>query len=380
MLNGSDLYHVENKYELSGYMDSLMELYQPIIGSDAILLYLTLNNQKDGSFKDLGILINKDLTTIERSRIKLEEVNLLATYQKSSNYILELKLPQGFNAFLNHEVFGRLLIKTMGKDYHQACMKRYPQVSKVDYVNISATIQKDFLNSFTPAMENAFQANKSTKKIASFTKRQLFTGVSNFVFPLEQRTTTNINLIMEIADLYDIPLDTIKTIAFRSIDSETGLFDENKFKSRARRQKTEKEVNHPYDMSCSRFLSQYQSSGNVPDSSKKFLEDIKGKYDLKNEVINVVIEYVLKNYNMDLNKGIIEAIVSKFDRLKVSNYQKALDSLKAVKTTNNYKSKKVKVETPEWITSNPVSKKDVVDNSQVEDDKLKDMLRGLSND
>ena len=106
--------------------DSLLELYQPIIGARAASLYLTLSTQKkspDGGsmFKTDQLLRNMQLTSAEfiTARHYLEAVGLIRTYEADQEdvrcYIYVIYSPKSPKAFFEDVLFSGLLIQSVGE-------------------------------------------------------------------------------------------------------------------------------------------------------------------------------------------------------------------------------------------------------------------------
>jgi len=373
-------YKVEADFDLNNSMcQSLALLYQPIIEADGFLLYFCLYNLNSADHNELSLLMNKDLPSIERARYKLEEMGLLVTYLNNQLFLYCLNAPLEFRKFLYHDVFGRRLISVMGKEYYQNNLKKGAEIDKSDFVNVTQRPDKSFLNRWNDNQEKVFVKKDEVRKTLLFNQTQLFSGVSNLVFPYELRTQYNIDLIMEMADLYEIPLKKVKEIAFNCYDSATNLFDEEKFKSRVRHQKISRVPAHKYDLPSTQFLAKYQNSGNIADSSAKILERLKNKYYFPNEVINVITEYVLENYNMDFNWGIMDKIGEKLERLKVTDYKKAIEVINTKPTSKAKKNEKEKTnDVPPWITRNPNSKSGKIDNDQYSEEEFEEAIKRLS--
>ena len=75
------------------------------------------------------------------------------------------------------------------------------------------------------------------------------------------------------------------------------------------------------------------------------------KYGFINEVVNVLIEYVLKTSNNGFTKNYVETIASSWSRNNVDTYEKA------VKQTN-WKKKDKKQDLPDWYDEIPEEKAD----------------------
>ncbi len=350
MLNKEMRYQVEADFDLSDSMrETLTKLYQPLMGADAFVLYFSLLSLKKGSFQELADMVNFDLPKLERARIKLEELSLLLTYLKDQHYLLCLNAPLEYRKFLYHDVFGRLLLLTMGVAYYENCLKANPEIDKSEYINVSAKMDKSILYRFTPAQEERFSSSRLLRKNTVIDQNELFAGISAFRFPYEHRTQANIEAILEVAELYELPLELVKELFLKAYDSNTNTFDIADYKRRVRNKKFSKENSISYQQPCVAFLGRFQNSGAVSDANAKALEKLKSKYNLANEVINVIVEYCLKQHDMKLIWGIIDTIAAEFDRLKINDYQAALKHLNSARYKKTAAEKKVN--TPAWITT-----------------------------
>ena len=377
MLSKDMRYQVEADFDLSDSMrETLTKLYQPLIGADAFVLYFSLLSMKKGSFQELADMVNFDLPKLERARIKLEEASLLVTYLKDQHYLLCLNAPLEYRKFLYHDVFGRLLILTMGIAYYENCLKANPEIDKSEYTNISAKMDKSILYRFTKAQEERFSQSRALRKNTIIDQNELFTGISAFRFPYEHRTQHNINAILEIAELYELPLEIIKELYLKAYDSNTNSFDIEDYKRRVRNKKFSKENAISYQIACVDFLRRFQNSGAVSDANAKALEKLKNKYNLANEVINVIVEYCLKQHDMKLIWGIIDTIAAEFDRLKINDYQAALKQI----SSSRYKksSPQKKITTPSWMTTKRETKSGKIKDEEYDPEAYSKAIERLS--
>ena len=82
-LKGKDMYRAECGIQLSDdHLRSLFSLYQPLIGSTAVSLYMTLysdsyHQRSQESPSRLSLIMNLSADDLERARIRLEEYGLL---------------------------------------------------------------------------------------------------------------------------------------------------------------------------------------------------------------------------------------------------------------------------------------------------------------
>ena len=112
----ADIYQIIDR-SLFGEHDKLVlnMLYMPIIGNDAVSLYLKLLSEvpnfsyisSEYSHHHLMTSMSLTLDTIKEARLKLEGIGLLKTYYMESElnyYIYELYSPLSANEFLSHPI------------------------------------------------------------------------------------------------------------------------------------------------------------------------------------------------------------------------------------------------------------------------------------
>lgn len=123
----SDFYEIRLASIVSNVdKDVLVELYQPIIGANATILYLTLLKQKRNedeeityAAQDLMNLMQLDPNAVLSARHFLEAVGLMRTYAKESDsgnyYIFVLYAPKSPKDFFGDVLFKGLLIQSVGE-------------------------------------------------------------------------------------------------------------------------------------------------------------------------------------------------------------------------------------------------------------------------
>lgn len=158
MLNRK-LFLVFQKYGEIINNDLLTDLYKPIIGKEAIDLYLTFSNEakKQSIHKtkplDLeNFLINNkiDISKFNLYRNYLEAFNLLTTYLKTSenesNYYFFVNQPLSFSEFIQNPKFRHLLISSIGDFEYERLQYMYSTKRIYDAQNVSTTFDAIFGN------------------------------------------------------------------------------------------------------------------------------------------------------------------------------------------------------------------------------------------
>ena len=131
------------------------------------------------------------------------------------------------------------------------------------------------------------------------------------------------------------------------------------------------------------FLKAKYKGAEPTDRDKKLIEKLMIDQKLKPGVINVLIAYVLKVNNEQLNKNYVETIAGQWKRLNIETVEEAMQISEKhhkkvkkmidekTKPTNKHKDKEVSV--PIWFNDN----NDVEEISEEEKDELNKLLEEL---
>ncbi len=381
LLTELDYYKVIKKSLVADYdIETLTLLYQPIIGSNALSLYLTLLSEaKYQEWIDISThetLVNKttlSLLQLSNAKEMLEGIGLLKSYRKVnkdelSSYVYELYAPKTPALFFHDPIFYGLLESSVGEK-ECARLRRIFKLNEFDlstYLNVSSSFQDVYSNislktdddkslvmnrSITP-LKNNFDCLRFKKyliedygilkekvdeqvvmqvmRIATlfnYTENQMAGFVSKHYDP------NNINPF-DIADIYKdcrdaliIPLERRKSDGYKVYKSEAELA---------------KKVNLMNDMSSLEYFKM-QSNGVYPSPSDITIINILSRdYKLNDGVINVIIDYTLRNCNQDFPKAYCEKIGAKLARLNVKNAMEALNALEGKKIERISKVKEIK--------------------------------------
>lgn len=120
---------------------SLVQCYLPIIGQEALSLYLYAitfwdGGQKEHLFSHILNHLNFGMPTLLQSFKVLSALNLLTLYQRGETYELQLHPPLSSQEFLSHSVYSRLLEKKIG-DTAVSAMKQAPSEGEALSVSLS---------------------------------------------------------------------------------------------------------------------------------------------------------------------------------------------------------------------------------------------------
>lgn len=120
---------------------SLVQCYLPIIGQEALSLYLYAitfwdGGQKEHLFSHILNHLNFGMPTLLQAFKVLTALDLLTLYQKGETYELQLHSPLSSQEFLSHSVYSRLLEKKIG-DTAVSAMKQAPSEGEELSVSLS---------------------------------------------------------------------------------------------------------------------------------------------------------------------------------------------------------------------------------------------------
>ncbi len=407
----ADQYLVVNKTILTEVdRKNVVSLYEPIIGSVAISLYLTLWRDLDRlefvsvdyTHHHLMTLLKANLETIKLARETLEAVGLLKTYFKAgdiNHYIYELYSPLSAKEFFNHPIFNVILYNNIGK-YEYDLLKKEYQTFKIDtkeYEDISKSFDITFktsseLGSFDAVGREVLPLNMQDQVDFDMILSSLPKGlVSERTFGKRMR-----ELINNLAFIYQ--LDTLKICEILRLSiNEKGCIDKENLRKQTRKyyqynnhgklptlvyrtqpdylkspegDQTKRgriievfENTSPYD-----FLKSKYNGVNPTNRDLKLLESLLIDLNLKPAVVNVLIDYTLKKNNHKLSSSFVETVAGHWKRVGIET---ASDAMKmAEKENKKYNkevknSKKVKTEEPVWFNET-LSKEEMSDTEKAE--------------
>ena len=382
-LNSKDTYQViKDDYRDDDY--SLFSLYLPIVGYRSIALYKLLISE---SYKRvivenhdrLCILLNISIDDLYEARLRLEEAMLLKTFNKENKYLYQIISPLSANVFLTNEFLTNELLKAIGVEQYEITATKFlsDKISTIDYKDITSKFVDGISNKFDnevvfSQIKPIFDFKDINNEDIDFNYEYFIRNTSDLVFPIEARNETNLRLIGKLATLYGISEDTMSILVGRCSSYENGTLDISKLKALARRQKPEKtEHEDPYMLSPVAFLQNKQNGIPVTSVDAKLLNYLSLQLNLKHEVINVLIEYVLDINQNKLPKNYVEKIAGEWVRENIDSKEKAI---KKTKQTSFSQPKTLVL--PEYYSNEIVEDSDLdIDDEKVQE--LKDRLKRI---
>ena len=384
--------------------DSLLELYQPIIGARAASLYLTLSTQKkspDGGsiFKTNQLLRSMQLTSAEfiAARHYLEAVGLIRTYEASQEdvrcYIYVIYSPKSPKAFFEDVLFSGLLIQSVGEKEAKKLANKwkvnltipeeYHEVSAsfVDVYNLNyddPSFRKDFGNQILGRDHGRAQLSFSYDLFFSFIKENSSIDISSFkkkdmkeisrlgtLFGLNEKTMAYIVIDEYIPEgPVHLDFDKIKNkceqqIRFSQVKNveKSNVSGDSELANKIRMME---------EVAPAKFL-QYLQQGTKPARSDiAIVNSLSKDYGFGNGIINVIVEYVLYKNNNVLSKNYAEKIAASLAREGVTTTVDAMNYLKKLTIKSTAKKKTT-------VKESPVNE----DDSEISLDEMNDLLNEL---
>lgn len=349
-----DTYRIECNFALSDDgLVSLMSLYQPLIGPEGILIYLTFiaesrKTQIQETHTRLFALTNIQADVFDRACAKLEEYMLMRTYYRESDtknsFIYVLHAPVSPADFFNAPIYANRYASQVGKKQADATRSRLIAggISKSGYKDITREVrfiqEQEYDNTVSyTEIKPRYQFTMDDVTI-NFDYDSFIKTTSTLVFPAELRTQENMALIGKLATVYGLSADRMRIFMKDCVRLSTMEFDSEKLRILA--SKAQSDVPTPkdvYSLSPVSFLQAKQNGAKVSMTDRKILEHLSIDMHFSNEVINVMIEYILKISDNRLNSKFVDMVAAKWARDGIENKKMAIAETKkdSVSQTKN---------------------------------------------
>lgn len=339
---GKNKYEVENNIVLSNLqIDSLILMYQPVIGSNAISLYFTLNKLfAYTNYSNLCLYVGLDIEKLEHSIIMLERYRLIKTFKKTDEdyYLHVLNGPLLPIDFLSHYVYGLELRKNIGNHNFNLLNEKYglKHVDKSDFSEI--TEKKIFnVNQYNEKdLKEVLKVKGGNIVLPTQFNYDLFLqDATNLQFPHVLRTKENLSLIGELALLYGISEKRMQTLVYRSIDYKNQKFESSKLIDRVRREKVIiDETLNKYELPPIAFLQLLQNGAAVSNYNKQLLEQLVNDMLLKAPVVNRLVEHIMETQNNRLVKNYVLQVATTWKAYDIRSLKQANELIKKTQGEN----------------------------------------------
>ncbi|MBR4470065.1 MAG: DnaD domain protein [Erysipelotrichaceae bacterium] len=334
---GKDLYKIEVNAELSSQrLKSLVFFYGPLVGNDALVMYeyLVLKGSSVAfeEINELLMALNLSVDDFEFYCIKLNEYRLMKTLKQSNRYIFVFNNPLEIPQFIKDDILVRdFILKTSGEHYRELTSQVYMESDHTGFEDVSRTLSMENLSEWK-AENESYLKKKEEKPFefdTMFDVNVFLKDISTNLLPMRFRTKENLRQMAILADLYNISYDKMRTYLPRVARTDSDHFDLDALRymcMNARSEYYESEKGS-YDAPCLRFLMSLQDGKEVTDYDKKIIYNLSNRYHLAPAVINVLLEYGLKNCDNRLIENYLYPIASDLHRNDIRNAKDALNRL-----------------------------------------------------
>ncbi|MFB1050865.1 replication initiation and membrane attachment family protein [Paraliobacillus sp. JSM ZJ581] len=373
-------YHIYLKQEFTyAHLQSLMQLYQPLIGNHATSLFMTFlsqylttpNPKKLYTHHSLMQLVNLTLPQIHQAKTKLEAIGLLETYQLDNEnetvFTHQLIMPCTPMQFFADGMLSQLLFHQIGTEKSNLLYEQFAQGVNHDQLvgtNITASFDQVFHE--TPIAKDLTVKAMDVKDNqgpnvpeTSISINELSQLLSDRMLPAEKiLVPNNVKLIHQMAFLYQLTiLDIEKAVVWALSDQH--LLSREEFKAACldlyqqftpmkdkplkivnQRDKLQTKQAQPISRQdqlvrmleeiSPRELLEDLSNGNQPSMQDlKMVGDVMSEQGLTPGVMNVLIHYVMLKTDMKLTKSYLEKIASHWARKNVKTVRQAMTLAKS---------------------------------------------------
>lgn len=216
-----DSYRILLSHPFSDYDRQLLTLfYQPLIGSDAMSLFMTLwadaEQASDSEYNHYHLMnvLTQPLGAVFEARISLEAIGLLRTYAKKEGtirqFLYELLPPLDAKSFFEDPLLSTFLFSKIGEQAYRNLRNRFAVM--IDETESYSEVSRTFLDVYKPIMAGKNAGIEQTEVIG----RQTPDGVSfeNSTFDFDLLRSGLSEQMVPQAALSAVPRETIAKLAF----------------------------------------------------------------------------------------------------------------------------------------------------------------------
>lgn len=340
--------------------DSLSQLYHPVIGNHAVLLYDYLlaffdDGVKRHKFSEILNHLQLSMRQVEEAFAILTAVDLLILYQTRDAYVLKLQPALNRETFLSNPVYRRLLEQEIGDVAVAELDIKIPQEAR--------DISKKFSDIFSAGELPKPKANVSKNHfdLDSFERLMLRDGLQ---FKDEKADVVS---IYSLADKYTMNwFDTYhlaKSTAINGKISPQRMTVQLEQSKNAKSQGQSKEqfdtkeqviIREAKQANAREFLEKIKAPRRavVTESEQKVLEEL-ANMNFLDEVINVMVLYTLnKTQSANLNKPYIMKVANDFAYQNITTAEAAVLKMRSFAQRNKEdrkaQTKVAKSNVPKW--------------------------------
>lgn len=367
-VSGNDKYQIKLASIITNVdKDVLVELYQPLVGATAIMLYLTLQKQNRNGSIDEQFSVDQLISITQYSpsiilsaRHMLEAVGLLRTYENAIGedryYIFVLYAPKSPKDFFDDVLFKGLLFQYIGEKEVKKLASRY----KIDlsipegYNEVSASFVEVYHPNyddpaFRKEISGTILGHDAGRVKINFNYDLFYKNVSdNSQIDVSSLTKKDMKEIERLSALFGLDEKQISLIVISHFDSlahphidfdkvASDAMDAIKYKSVINQSTSKSKVSGEGilvekvklmdESTPAYFLQVLQNNTKPARADLKIVDELSKEYGFSNGVINVIIDYVLNKNNNILSRNYCEKIASSLARQKVETTIDAMNYL-----------------------------------------------------
>lgn len=370
-----DTYKIRLPYPFSDYDRQLLTLfYQPLIGSEAMSLFMTLwadaeqGTEREYNHYHLMNLLSMPLGPIFEARISLEAIGLFRTFMKKDGdnrlFVYELLPPLDAKAFFTDPLLSTFLFSKIGEQAYRSLRGRFtvPVEETEGFEEVSRTfldVYKPMVNGHNGEIIEASELVGRTTPddipfdTSGFDFELLQAGLSEQMVPQSALASVSREMIAKLAFMYSLtPLDMQKVVMM-ALDEDMKLPE-----ARLRKAATDfykisvsKEAPVLQKVFTQPMLNE-ESSGSLSRDDElvhylehtppiEMLRDINGKeplsvdvqlveklvntHELPIGVVNVLMQYVHIRNDGKITNNYVERIASHWMNKKVATAKEAME-------------------------------------------------------
>ena len=391
-LKQTDTYEVLLKSYLSDYDRKILNrLYQPLCGAQAIALFNSLWSELEFdktislTAKNHTYLLDTlgcTLPEFVSSRKKLEGLGLLKTlYKNGGQYLYLLYAPKSPKEFFDYELFDALLKNKIGEEEYER-VRTYFSLAHYDdseYIDISQNFTDVYVlnvKKYTYRGVDDIIGHDNLTPITTFDFSSFYSHLKDYFIKTDSITKEMENEIALLATTYNLGVDDMVNVVYRSLDSN-GKIDLMRLKKYARLnlknqkieieencEKTDKTGSESVDKDLKiynlytplEFLRYRSGNHGIVERDARLINNLSLTTNLPSPVINALIDYCLKNNENRLTRNYLEALAGGLMRSNITDAYEAMIYLN--KDYTDYKKKpkvKVKKEEPKVDPDDEIS-------------------------
>lgn len=384
----------------------LYSLYLPIIGYKSLFMYEFLVNEyfyglKEAKISYLAKKSNMKVSDFLENKNNLESVGLLQTLENENNYVFILKAVLNPNDFFENTILKNLFISKVGKDNALKVIEKY-QIDDIDfskYVDISAGVNESFeikinencnfdknpelicvnknelKDSFDDLKLIEFIAKKSNINIKELTNEDI--KEMHRLGCLYGLNEEIMGYIMIDAYRFDNPKNKKIDFAYCNNRCKTEIskykaYNQHKYKSKiSSKTKEANKINYYEETSPRVFIKEKQNGVEPILADLNIIDYLSQNMGFSDGIINVILEYTLKNLDGKLLKNYVEKVASTMKRKGIKSTLEAYDYLLANKQSP-FKKTTIKNESSNVINEKVNSSSNEFD--EISDEDIGDLL------